>query len=153
MAVFGTVNEKYVLTTATAVNSVTAPVVFAPVVGVVVVRLVNCVTATPAPVAYPMPPAPVDRTLVVAVTVVNAPVEAVVAPTVVPLIAPPVMATALAACVDIVPRPDMSVFGIVADAVRAAVPVPLTYPEGLLLQCRRWLQAGFQTHRRSETRR
>ena len=60
--------------------------------------------------------------------VVNAPVDAAVAPTVVPLIAPPVMATALAACVDIVPRPDMSVFGIVADAVRAAVPVPLTYP-------------------------
>ena len=60
--------------------------------------------------------------------VVNAPVDAVVAPTVVPLTVPPVMATALAACVDIVPRPDTSVFGIVADAVSAAVPVPLTYP-------------------------
>ena len=75
MAVFGTVNEKYVPTTAVVVKSVTAPVVFAPVVGVVVVRLVNCVTATPAPVAYPMPPAPVDTTLVDAVTVVKVPTE------------------------------------------------------------------------------
>lgn len=53
-------------------------------------------------------------------------VAAVDAPTVVPLIVPPVIATALAACVDIVPRPEMSVLGIVDEAVRAAVPVPLT---------------------------
>lgn len=82
MPVFGTVNEKYVPTTAVAVNTVIDPVELAPVVGVVVVRLVNCVTATPAPVAYPIPPVPVDRTLVDAVTVVNAPVDGVVAPTV-----------------------------------------------------------------------
>jgi hypothetical protein len=39
---------------------------------------------------------------------------------------PPVIATALAFCVDIVPKPDMSVLGIVALAVIGVVPVPLT---------------------------
>ncbi len=39
---------------------------------------------------------------------------------------PPVIATADAACVDIVPRPVMSVLGIVAEAVIADVPLPLT---------------------------
>ena len=47
---------------------------------------------------------------------------------VMPVTEPPVMATALAFCVDIVPRPVMSVFGIVADAVNGLVPLPLTYP-------------------------
>ena len=64
------------------VNKVIAPDFFVLVVGVVVVRLVNCVTAAPAPVAYPTPPVPEDRKLVDAVAVVNAPVEGVVAPTV-----------------------------------------------------------------------
>ena len=45
-----------------------------------------------------------------------------------PVIVPPVMATADAACAAIVPRPVMAVLGIVADAVNAAVPFPLTYP-------------------------
>jgi hypothetical protein len=58
--------------------------------------------------------------------VVNAPAAAVLAPTVVPSMAPPVIATLLAACVDIVPRPVMSVFGMVPEAVSALVPVPLT---------------------------
>ena len=53
---------------------------------------------------------------------------AVVAPIVAPLIVPPVIATEVASCVDIVPKPVMSVFGIVADAVNAVVPAPLTYP-------------------------
>ena len=35
------------------------------------------------------------------------------------------MTTLLAACVDIVPSPEMSVLGIVPDAVNAAVPLPL----------------------------
>ena len=61
---------------------------------------------------------------VVAVTVVNAPVDVVVAPIVVPLIGPPVIATALAFCVDIVPRPVIAVLGIVVDAVTALVPFP-----------------------------
>jgi len=30
--------------------------------------------------------------------------------------------------VDIVPRPVMSVFGIVGDAAKAAAPLPFTYP-------------------------
>jgi hypothetical protein len=77
------------------------------------------------------PPEPVAWTvgvvtLVDAVAVVNAPVVAVVAPIVVPSIAPPVTATEFAFCVDIVPKPVMSVFGIVADAVNAVVPAPLT---------------------------
>ena len=64
----------------------------------------------------------------VEVRLVNAPVEAVVAPIVVPLIVPPVIATLLALCVDIVPKPDMSVLGMLAEAVKAEVPLPLTYP-------------------------
>jgi hypothetical protein len=59
-------------------------------------------------------------------SVVNAPVLAVDAPTVVPLMLPPVIATLLAFCVDIVPRPEMSVFGIDATAVKADVPEALT---------------------------
>ena len=62
----------------------------------------------------------------VALTVVNVPAAGVIAPMVVPLIAPPEMATKLALCVDMVPNPVMSVLGIVEDAVRAEVPVPLT---------------------------
>ena len=62
--------------------------------------------------------------LPVAPSVVNAPVEGVVAPTDAPLIVPPVIVTELAFWVDIVPRPLMSVLGMVADAVRALVPFP-----------------------------
>jgi hypothetical protein len=61
---------------------------------------------------------------VVAVTVVNAPVDVVVAPMDVPSIVPPVIATALAFCVDIVPKPVIAVFGMVVDAVTALVPFP-----------------------------
>jgi hypothetical protein len=63
---------------------------------------------------------------VVAVTVVKVPAAAVVAPIVVPLIVPPVIATLLAFCVDMVPKPEMSVLGILAEAVKAEVPLPLT---------------------------
>ena len=45
---------------------------------------------------------------------------------VVPPMVPPVIATEFAFCVDIVPKPVMSVFGIVDDAVNDAVPLPLT---------------------------
>ena len=75
---------------------------------------------------YEVKPAPL--TVLDADKVVKAPVLAVEAPTVVALMDPPVMTTAPAPCVDIVPRPLISVFGIVADAVMAVVPVPLTYP-------------------------
>ena len=57
---------------------------------------------------------------------VKAPAAGVIDPMVVPLIAPPEMATKLALCVDMVPNPVMSVLGIVAEAVRAEVPAPLT---------------------------
>ena len=60
----------------------------------------------------------------VAVTVVNLPVDVVVAPIEVPSIVPPVIATALAFCVDIVPKPVMAVLGIVVDADTALVPLP-----------------------------
>jgi hypothetical protein len=56
----------------------------------------------------------------------NAPVDAVVAPMDVPLIVPPVIATVFAFWVDIVPSPVIEVFGIVADAVIAEVPLPYT---------------------------
>ena len=59
-----------------------------------------------------------------AVTVVNAPVDVVVAPIDVPFIVPPVMATAPALCVDIVPKPVMAELGIVVDAENALVPLP-----------------------------
>jgi hypothetical protein len=58
--------------------------------------------------------------------VVKAPVDAVVTPIAVPSIAPPVTATEFAFCVDMVPKPVMSVLGIVEEAVSADVPVPLT---------------------------
>ena len=45
---------------------------------------------------------------------------------------PPVMATELAFCVDIVPKPEISVFGMVALAVNALVPLPLTYPVSVI---------------------
>ena len=41
-----------------------------------------------------------------------------------PLMVPPVMATAFALCVDIVPKPVMSVLGMVATPVNADVPLP-----------------------------
>ena len=63
---------------------------------------------------------------VVAVIVVPRTVDAVVAPTEVPSIVPPVIATELAACVAIVPKPVISVLGIVVEAVKADVPLPLT---------------------------
>ena len=67
---------------------------------------------------------PVVAVTVVAATVVNAPVDVVVAPIDVPSIVPPLMATALAACVDIVPKPVIAVLGIVVEAVNALVPLP-----------------------------
>ena len=79
---------------------------------------------------------------VVIATLVNVPAAAVPDPMVVLLIellvivtpeaVPPVIATADAFCVDIVPSPVISVFGIVALAVIGAVPVPLTYPVKVL---------------------
>ena len=69
-------------------------------------------------------------------TFVNAPLDGVIAPIAVlfnvdpviaaPEIVPPVIATELAFCVDRVPNPVMSVLGIVALAVMADVPLPLT---------------------------
>jgi len=64
----------------------------------------------------------------VAVTVVKLPAAAVEAPIIVPLIAPPVIATVLAFCVDIVPKPVIAVLGIVVEAVTAEVPLPNKYP-------------------------
>jgi hypothetical protein len=63
---------------------------------------------------------------VVAFNVVNAPVDVVVAPIDVPLIVPPVIATAPALCVDIVPSPVIAVLGIVVEADIALVPLPNT---------------------------
>ena len=73
---------------------------------------------------------------VVIATLVNVPAAAVPAPMGVLLIVPPVMvapatvppvtATLLAFWVDIVPRPVTSVFGMLALAVIAEVPLPLT---------------------------
>jgi hypothetical protein len=94
---------------------------------VVVVALVAVVAAPTVKLeAVPVKPVPGPLNCVVAVIVVPRTVEAVVAPTDVPSIVPPVMATAPADCVDIVPKPVISVFGIVVEAVMAVVPVPLT---------------------------
>ena len=57
-------------------------------------------------------------------SVVNAPVLAVDAPTVVPLMLPPVIATLLAFCVDIVPRPLTAVLAIAMLVLDAAVSRP-----------------------------
>lgn len=121
-------------------------VVNAPVAGVVAptvplrapANLVFAVIIVPVMAAAAVPPMaggdaryvvkPAPLIVLVADRVVKAPVLAVDAPTVVALMDPPVMATAPAPCVDMVPRPLISVFGIVADAVMAVMPVPLTYP-------------------------
>ena len=68
---------------------------------------------------------------------VNAPVDGIIAPIVAllmvtppsiatPSIVPPVIATELLFSNAMVPKPDTSVFGIVADAVNAEVPLPFT---------------------------
>lgn len=80
------------------------------------------------PAAVPVRFVPGPEKSVVAVTVVPRTVAAVVEPTVVPSIDPPVIATEVEFWVDMLPRPVMSVFGIDDEAVRALVPVPLTYP-------------------------
>jgi hypothetical protein len=72
----------------------------------------------------PSPPVNVD--VLFAARVVNAPVPRVVAPMVVPFMVPPVIVTDEASWVDIVPKPVMSVFGMLATAVNALVPLPLT---------------------------
>ena len=72
---------------------------------------------------------------VVVVTEVNVPAAGVdppmmelliVEPEIVAAIVPPVIETELEFCVDIVPRPVMSVLGMVTLAVIAVVPVPFT---------------------------
>lgn len=91
------------------------PVAFVSVTDAGVLRI------APAPnVATPVTPNVLD-----ADKVVNAPAAGVVPPIVAPLIVPPVMATELASCVDIVPKPVMSLLGTVLDAVNALVPLPL----------------------------
>jgi len=68
---------------------------------------------------------------------VNAPVDGIIAPIVAllmvtppsiatPSIVPPVIDTELLFSNAMVPKPDTSVFGIVADAVNAEVPLPFT---------------------------
>ena len=59
-------------------------------------------------------------------SVVKIAAAGLLAPMVKPFAVPPVIATESALCVDIVPKPVMSVLGIVADAVIADVPLPLT---------------------------
>jgi hypothetical protein len=79
-----------------------------------------------APIAVPfqVPVETVPRFDVVALRVVNVPAAAVVAPTVVPLMVPPVIATLFAACVDIVPRPDTCVLVMAIVVLPAAVSWP-----------------------------
>lgn len=77
-------------------------------------------------VAVPVKPVPGPANCVVAVMVVPRTVVAVVAPTVVPFIEPPVIATEFEFCVDIVPKPVMAVLGIVVEAVIVPVPLPYT---------------------------
>ena len=62
--------------------------------------------------AVPVKPVPGPVNWVFAVIVVPVTAAAVDAPTVVPLIVPPVIVTAFAFWVDIVPRPETAVFAI-----------------------------------------
>jgi hypothetical protein len=106
--------------------SVSTSVLLAGIVvpfSVVVELLVSVVNAPAAGVVPPIEP--LSEPLVLD-SEVNTPEDGVVAPIVVPLIAPPVIATALAFWVDIVPKPVMSVFGMVVLAVMALVPLPYT---------------------------
>lgn len=90
-----------------------------PKIGVTKVGLLDKTTATvPVLLVTPVPPEATANGLVRLVIV---PPEIAT-----PAIVPPVIATALAFCVDIVPRPVMSLFGMLADAVNALVPDALT---------------------------
>ena len=72
---------------------------------------------------------------------VNAPDAGVVAPigvlsklskvSATPDIVPPVIATALAFCIAIVPKPDISLVGIAATDVIGEEPLPFTYPDNV----------------------
>ena len=73
-----------------------------------------------------MPVAPLADRVELNRRVVNTPAAGLDAPMVSPLAVPPVMATASAPCVDIVPKPVIAVLGIVALAVIADVPLPMT---------------------------
>jgi hypothetical protein len=83
--------------------------------------------------AVPVSPVPAPVNCVLAVTVVPVIAAAVVAPTVVslivpPLIVPPVIATALAFWVDIVPSPETAVFAIAIEVLVTDV----TWPDALV---------------------
>jgi hypothetical protein len=72
-------------------------------------------------VAVPVNPVPGPLNCVDAVIVVPPTVEPLMG---VPEILPPVIDTLLAFCVDIVPKPEIAVFGMVVDAVAALAPLP-----------------------------
>ena len=59
-------------------------------------------------------------------SVVTVAAAGLLAPIVKPLAVPPVIVTASEPCTDIVPKPVMSVLGMVGEAVMALVPLPLT---------------------------
>ena len=90
-----------------------------------VTKVAPITDTTCAAVAAVMADAPLPKTKPESV-VAPVPPEATAKAVLRPEIVPPVMATALAFCVDIVPKPVMSVLGIVAEAVMALVPAPLT---------------------------
>ena len=83
--------------------------------------------ATPIALPFHVPAITVEsEASPVAPSVVNAPEAGVDPPIGVPLIEPPVIATDEAFWAAIVPKPVMSVLGIVAEAVKALVPLPFT---------------------------
>ena len=73
-----------------------------------------------------MPVVPANDKVELMRKVVNVPAAGLDAPIVKTLAVPPVIVTASEPCTDIVPKPVMSVLGIVAEAVMALVPLPLT---------------------------
>ena len=80
--------------------------------------------AMPAPPATMSAPVVLDvlAVVLVPVIVVNRPLAAVVAPTVAPLIVPPVIATDDASCVAIVPRPSVVRWAAASASSRIALP-------------------------------
>ena len=73
-----------------------------------------------------MPVVPANDKVELMRKVVNVAAAGLTAPIDKPLAVPPVIVTASDPCVDIVPKPVISVLGIFVEAIMALVPLPLT---------------------------
>ena len=105
-----------------------AVVALVALVAVVAVVAVAALPPIERPLAVPVRPVPGPLKYVLAVIIVPVMAAAAVPPISAPFIVPPVIATAFAFCVDIVPSPDTWVL-VIAIAVLVT---PVTWPDALV---------------------